>query len=60
MLACGVVRGVVEAMLVRGSYKASRLLTDEGLRVAWIEDAELRAIDPELRSLRNINAPTDL
>jgi len=31
------------------SSKAESLLTDDGLRLAWIEEAELRAIDPELR-----------
>ena len=60
VLARGAVLAVVEGMLARGSYKASRLLTDEGLRVAWLEEAELRAIDPELRALRNINTPSDL
>jgi len=28
--------------------------------VRWIEEAELRAVDPELRALHNVNAPEDL
>jgi molybdopterin-guanine dinucleotide biosynthesis protein A len=46
--------------LAAGRYKTSGLLTDEGLRVAWLEEAELRAIDPALRCLANVNAPGDL
>ena len=44
----------------RGRYKASGLLTDEGLRVAWIDEPELRALNPALRCLANVNAPADL
>jgi molybdenum cofactor guanylyltransferase len=40
--------------------KVSGLLTEERLRVSWIDEAELRQIDPELRALFNINAPDDL
>jgi len=40
--------------------KASRLLTDAGLAVRWISEAEIRALDPTLRSLANVNAPGDL
>ena len=47
-------------MLAAGDHKASRLLTDQGLRVTWIDEATARAADPELRGLRNINAPADL
>ena len=50
----------VTAMLAAGEHKASRLLTDQGLRVTWIDEAFVRAIDPELRGLRNINSPHDL
>jgi len=35
-------------------------LTDEDVRVRWIEEAELRAIDPMLRVLHNVNTPADL
>ena len=53
-------RAAIDAMLAAGRYKASRLLTDEGLRVSWIEEAAVRQVDPELRGLRNINEPADL
>ena len=53
-------RSVVEARVASRQLKASRLLTDAGLRVAWIEQAELREIDPTLRMLANINEPRDL
>jgi molybdopterin-guanine dinucleotide biosynthesis protein A len=46
-------RVAVERRLVAGLYKASGLLTDEGLSVRWLTDA-----DPE--ALRNLNSPSDL
>ncbi len=49
-----------ERLISAGRYKASELLTDAGLEVVWIDEAELRAIDPELRMLANINEPSDL
>lgn len=53
-------RPIVTERLAAGRLKASALLTDEDLRVRWIEEAEVRAIDPELRALHNVNAPEDL
>ena len=50
----------VSRMLAAGNRKASRLLTDAGLRVAWIDEAALRAVDPSLRSLGSVNVPADL
>ena len=50
----------VQRRLDAGRLKVATLLTEGPLRVAWVEEAELRAIDPSLRSLRNINAPEDL
>jgi molybdenum cofactor guanylyltransferase len=44
---------LVERRIAAGDYKASRLLTDDNLRVDWIEDAD-RA------QLRNVNSPEDL
>jgi molybdopterin-guanine dinucleotide biosynthesis protein A len=44
---------VVEARVAAGRYKASGLLTDEGLRVAWIDA-------PDPAALRNVNSPEDL
>jgi molybdenum cofactor guanylyltransferase len=46
-------RDVVARRIAAGRYKASGVLTDEGLRVAWVED-----VDPSL--LANINTPDDL
>lgn len=43
----------VERRIAAGDYKASRLLTDEKLRVDWIDDADRQA-------LRNVNSPEDL
>jgi molybdenum cofactor guanylyltransferase len=46
------VLAVIERALKAGRFKASRILTDEGLRVEWLE------ADPE--AVRNINSPEDL
>lgn len=46
--------------LAAGRYRTSSLLTDDGLRVAWLDEADLRAVDPPLRSVQNVNRPTDL
>jgi molybdopterin-guanine dinucleotide biosynthesis protein A len=53
-------REVVAARLAAGRLKASSLLTDEPLRVRWIEEGELREVDPDLRALHNVNAPEDM
>lgn len=47
------VLSVVMGRIASRDYKASRLLTDAGLRVRWVDGADPRA-------LRNINAPEDL
>jgi len=52
-LRVSVARPAVERMLAGGRFKASHLLTAEGLAVRWIED-----LDPG--ALRNINSPDDL
>ena len=44
---------IVERRIAGADYKASRLLTDEKLRVDWIEDADRSAV-------RNVNSPEDL
>jgi len=53
-------RPIVAARIAGRQLKVSALLTDEAVRVQWIEEAELRAIDPGLRSLHNVNTPDDL
>ena len=60
LLRVAAARPVVEARLAGARLKASRLLTDGELRVAWIAEPALRAIDPELRALFNVNEPGDL
>jgi molybdopterin-guanine dinucleotide biosynthesis protein A len=49
---------VVEAQLAAGERAMQALLGR--LRVSWIEEAELRVVDPELRALTNVNTPSDL
>jgi len=46
-------RAAVERRLAAGRYKASGLLTDEDLRVRWLD-----GVDPQ--ALRNVNRPEDL
>jgi molybdopterin-guanine dinucleotide biosynthesis protein A len=53
-------RPIVAARITARRLKASALLTDEEVRVRWIEEAEVREIDPMLRALHNVNAPADL
>lgn len=53
-------RPVVEGRIAARQLKASALLTEGGLRVSWVEEAELRAFDPELKGLFNVNVPEDL
>lgn len=60
LLGVAAARPVVEARLAAGRLKASRLLTDGELRVAWLTEPALRAVDPDLRSLFNVNEPGDL
>ncbi|MGE0549577.1 MAG: molybdenum cofactor guanylyltransferase [Kofleriaceae bacterium] len=51
---------VVERRIAAGQLKASALLTDAALRVSWLDETDVRAIDPELRVLRNVNTPDDV
>jgi molybdenum cofactor guanylyltransferase len=60
LLRIAAARPVVDAMLAARQLKASRLLTDGGLRVEWLDEAAIRAVDPELRALFNVNRPEDL
>lgn len=49
---------VAAAQIMMGDLKMARLL--DRLRVRYVAEAELRAVDPELRSFFNINTPADL
>lgn len=60
MLRVAVVRPHVQRRLAERKLKVAELLTDDGLRVAWLDERELRAVDPELRALFNVNEPGDL
>jgi molybdopterin-guanine dinucleotide biosynthesis protein A len=60
MLRVAVWRPIVATRIAARRLKASALLVDEDVRVRWIEEAEVRAIDPLLRALHNVNAPADL
>jgi molybdopterin-guanine dinucleotide biosynthesis protein A len=51
---------VIAARLAAAHYRASALVTEGELRVAWVDEDELRAVDPDLRTFVNVNAPTDL
>lgn len=53
-------RPIVTARIAARRLKASSLLTEEDVRVRWIEEAEVREIDPALGTLHNVNAPGDL
>jgi len=60
MLRVAVWQPIVAARIATRRLKASALLTDEEVRVRWIEEPEVRAIDPGLRALHNVNVPADL
>ncbi|HUH00903.1 MAG TPA: NTP transferase domain-containing protein, partial [Kofleriaceae bacterium] len=51
---------VIAARLAAGRYRTSALVTSGELRIARIEEAALRAVDPDLRTFVNVNAPDDL
>jgi molybdopterin-guanine dinucleotide biosynthesis protein A len=47
----------VAGRLASGDFAVHRWL--EGVAVAWIDEAALRAVDPTLRSFFNVNTPAD-
>lgn len=53
-------RPALDRLLASGQRKASRLLTDAGLAIRWLAEPDVRAVDPSLRSLANVNSPSDL
>lgn len=62
LLACyaASVAPVAAARLAAGRRKTSGLLTEEGLRVRWLDEPALRAADPALASFADIDTPADL
>ncbi len=55
-----VVAPIVADQIVRGRYALVDLLARLGAGVTWIDEAELRTLDPDLRSIVNVNTPQDL
>ncbi|MCP4445595.1 MAG: molybdenum cofactor guanylyltransferase [Myxococcales bacterium] len=53
---------VLDAALASGDRRASRLLLEPppGVKVHLLDEAEVRRIDPETKSFRNLNSPEDL
>lgn len=49
---------VIAARLAAGDRRTQGVLAD--LRVAWLEEPTLRALDPELRTFTNVNEPGQL
>ena len=51
---------VVVDQIADGRYAMVDLLARLGAGVVWIDEPALRTLDPELRSIANINTPADL
>jgi molybdopterin-guanine dinucleotide biosynthesis protein A len=55
-----VVAPVVAEQVANGRYAMVDLLARLGAGVVWLDEPALRALDPDLRSIANINTPADL
>ena len=51
---------VVQRRLAAGQRKVAGALLDPEIRVAWIDEPEVRALDPELRTFCNVNDAGDV
>jgi molybdopterin-guanine dinucleotide biosynthesis protein A len=51
---------VVARRLAAGRRKVAALLDEEPLRVGWLDEPELRRLDPALRSFDDVDTPEDL
>lgn len=51
---------VVQRRLAAGQRKVAAALTDPELRVAWIEEEAVRALDDQLRTFCNVNDAEDV
>lgn len=51
---------VMERMIHQGVRKIQLITSEPGLAVRLVTEAEWKALDPDLRSLQNINTPDDL
>lgn len=54
---CG---AIVSARLAEGQRRVAGVAEHPAARVAFVDEPALRAVDPELRSFRGVNAPADL
>jgi molybdopterin-guanine dinucleotide biosynthesis protein A len=50
--------GAVQAALATGRFQTSAALV--GLDLHWLAESDLRAVDPDLDTLANVNTPADL
>jgi molybdopterin-guanine dinucleotide biosynthesis protein A len=51
---------VVAGQIAAGRYALVDLLARLASDVVWLDEPELRALDPDLRSIANVNTPADL
>ncbi|MBA5867687.1 MAG: NTP transferase domain-containing protein [Nitrospira sp. CR1.3] len=51
---------VIEGMIAAGQLKIQDMLRHPSLRVRIVTEVDLKAIDPDGRSFRNVNTPADL
>jgi molybdenum cofactor guanylyltransferase len=51
---------VVQRRLARGERKVAAALLDPELRVAWVDEALVRTVDPMLRAFVNVNEAADV
>lgn len=51
---------VVAEQIAAGRHALVDLLARLGAGVAWLDEPEVRALDPDLRSIANVNTPADL
>ena len=51
---------VVADQIAAGRYALVDLLARLGAGVIWIDEPQLRRLDPDLRSIANVNTPADL
>jgi molybdopterin-guanine dinucleotide biosynthesis protein A len=51
---------LVAARLAAGQRAVHRLFDEPAVKVCWLDEAALRAVDATLSSLRDVNTPADL
>ena len=56
----GFIGPLARERIARGDLRATGIVEEPNLRIAWLNDADLRAYDPELASFRSVNQPSDL